>query len=223
MPIPEIPSYPMPRAHDVPENTAPWAVRPERAVLLIHDMQRYFVRFFPQGVPPVTDLVRNVRQLLQACREMNVPVAYTAQPGSMSDEQRGLLKDIWGAGMSADPDHRAIIDELAPAPGERIFTKWRYSAFHNSDLLDYLVRAGRDQLVVCGIYAHVGCLITACDAFSHDIETFLVADAIADFTEEYHRLALWYAAERCAGTPLTSGVLASINDRHPAGVEGAIS
>jgi bifunctional isochorismate lyase/aryl carrier protein len=40
--------------------------------------------------------------------------------------------------------------------------------------------------------------MTANDAFAHDIETFFVADATADFTPEYHRLALTYAAERCA-------------------------
>ncbi|CAO0836759.1 hypothetical protein SMICM17S_04668 [Streptomyces microflavus] len=28
-----------------------------------------------------------------------MPVAYTAQPGSMTPEQRGLLKDFWGPGI----------------------------------------------------------------------------------------------------------------------------
>ncbi len=40
--------------------------------------------------------------------------------------------------------------------------------------------------------------MTAIDAFTNDLQTFLVADAVADFTADYHRMALTYAAERCA-------------------------
>lgn len=77
-------------------------------------------------------------------------------------------------------------------------TKWRYSAFHHTDLLTRMRFHQRDQLLVCGVYAHVGVLITAVEAFSHDIETFVIADAVADFTESQHRMALEYAAARCA-------------------------
>lgn len=67
--------------------------------------------------------------------------------------------------------------------------------------------AGRDQLVICGVYAHVGVLMTAVDAFTHDIETFLVADAIADFDDESHWMALEYAARRCAVLTVAGEVL----------------
>jgi trans-2,3-dihydro-3-hydroxyanthranilic acid synthase len=52
--------------------------------------------------------------------------------------------------------------------------------------------------VVCGVYAHVGILMTAVEAFTNDIEAFLVGDAVADFSPAHHRMALDYAAERCA-------------------------
>jgi trans-2,3-dihydro-3-hydroxyanthranilic acid synthase len=197
MGIPPIVPYPMPDESTLPENRARWRPEPDRAVLLIHDMQRYFVDFLPDGDPRDT-LVANIAHIRDVATRVGIPVVYTAQPGSMTRDQRGLLYDMWGPGMSADPAGRAIVPELAPEPGDLVLTKWRYSAFHRSDLERYVRDEGRDQLIVCGVYGHVGCLMTACDAFTRDIQPFLVADAIADFTPEDHRLALEYAARRCA-------------------------
>ncbi len=207
MGIPHIDPYPMPREDELPAGPAGWRPDPARAMLLVHDMQQYFLRPFTADASPAAELVSNIAALLAACRRLGVPVAYTAQPGDMSDRDRGLLKDVWGSGMDATPEQRAIVPPLEPAGSDLVLTKWRYSAFHRTSLLADMRRAGRDQLVICGVYAHVGCLMTACDAFSHDIEPFLVADATADFDARYHRLALDYAAERCARVASTRGVL----------------
>ena len=40
----------------------------------------------------------------------------------------------------------------------------RYSAFVDSELSGQLQRLGRDQLWICGVYAHIGCMVTAYDA-----------------------------------------------------------
>jgi isochorismate hydrolase len=206
--MPPIESYPLPAAHELPANTARWCVDPGRAALLVHDMQRYFLRPIPQ--PLRGELIGNAARLRDACAAAGMPVAYTAQPGSMTEQQRGLLKDFWGPGMTATEEDRRIVDPLEPAPEDWRLTKWRYSAFHHSDLLQRLREAGRDQLVVCGVYAHVGVLASAVEAFSNDIETFLVADAVADFAQSYHRAALGYAAERCAVVATTGQVLAML-------------
>jgi isochorismate hydrolase len=142
-------------------------------------MQHYFLRPFPE--PLRSALVANVVELRARARARRIPVAYTAQPG----------------GMTVDEPDRGIVDELTPAAGEPVLTKWRYSALVRTDLLDRMDGAGRDQLIVCGVFAHVGILVTAIDAFSHDLQPFVVADAIADFSAEYHAWALEYAAQRC--------------------------
>ncbi|RPF21688.1 isochorismatase family protein [Myceligenerans xiligouense] len=194
--IPQIAEYTLPEAADLPANTARWTARPDRAVLLIHDMQRYFLDPFPESLR--LPLIRNVALLRDRAAAQGVPIAYTAQPGSMTAQQRGLLKEFWGPGMRRSPSERAIVDDLAPAQGAWMLTKWRYSAFLGTDLLERIRATGRDQLVVCGVYAHVGILATAVESFSHDIETIVVGDATADFSPEEHRQALAYAAARCA-------------------------
>jgi isochorismate hydrolase len=204
--IPPIQSYSMPSAGDLPDNTAQWSVDPDRAVLLVHDMQRYFLAPIP-AEGPQDELVRNAVLLRERCTELGVPVAYTMQPGGMTSEQRGLLKDFWGPGMRVDPVDRQVVEPLAPAPDDWTFTKWRYSAFFRSDLLRRMREHGRDQLVICGVYAHVGVLMTAVDAFTYDVQPFLVADAVADFSLEFHMLALTYAAQRCAMVVTAKGAL----------------
>ncbi|MFI8308350.1 isochorismatase family protein [Streptomyces sp. NPDC085927] len=210
MAIPAIDSYPMPTEDGLPANVVDWRISPRRAVLLVHDLQHYFLRPFGTGRAPLTTLLENAASLRDRFTELGAPVAYTAQPGGMNKAERGLLADFWGPGMSTDPEHRAIAAPVAPSPSDPVFTKWRPSAFHRTGLLDLLREKGRDQLVICGVYAHVGILMTAHEGFSHDIQTFVVADAIADFTPEYHRMTLEYAASRCSAVVSTRSALAML-------------
>jgi trans-2,3-dihydro-3-hydroxyanthranilic acid synthase len=208
--IPTISAYQMPRRSDLPADVATWRPERTRAALLIHDMQKYFLDFFPPGQAPVVDLLANIARIRQRCSEIGVPVHYTAQPGGMTDQQRGLLRDFWGPGMTTSQEHRDIVGALAPDDGDRIFTKWRYSAFHQSDLLECLSEQGRDQLIICGVYAHIGCMMTASDAFTNNIQAFLVSDAVADFSLADHLMALDYAGRCFAATPDTNTVLGDL-------------
>jgi isochorismate hydrolase len=214
VPIPPIPSYPMPAVGSLPPGTVEWRASPRRAVLLIHDMQEYFLAPFQPDASPRRELLANLVRLRSAAAAAEVPVVYTAQPGGMTAGQRGLLRDFWGPGMNRDERDRRILAPLAPGPGDVVFTKWRYSAFHGTPLAAHLSSLGRDQLIVTGVYANTGCLVTAVDAFSRDIETFLIPDGVADFTEAEHHQALRYAAARCAAIPRTDAVLNDLGSRN---------
>ena len=159
-------------------------------------MQQYFLNFFPTLLK--SELIKNCKYIIDFLRTKNVPVVYTAQPGSMTPEQRGLLRDFWGSGMNADPQHARVAESVKPEQDETVLTKWRYSAFFNTQLGDILRESGRDQLIICGVYAHIGILVTAIEAYSRDLQTFLVKNAIADFSEDKHVMALQYAANCCS-------------------------
>ena len=213
MGLPSIELYKMPGAEQLPKNRVDWKADPKRAVLLIHDMQNYFLGAFTLGESPVTELVKNSRKLKEQCKAMGIPVIYTAQPGSQAPEDRALLTDFWGKGLADDPALTGIHDELSPDEGEIVMTKWRYSAFERTDLLDYMHRQGRDQLIICGVYAHIGCLLTACDAFMKDIQPFFVADAVADFSSEFHVMALNYVSSRCGMTTTAGRIIEELNSK----------
>lgn len=202
MALPGIAPYDPPTQGELPQPRGPWQPRRDRLALLVHDMQRYFCRPYPEGAP-LAPVVGNIARLIGAARAAGVPVFYTAQKGDQFRPDRGLQADLWGPGMSAIPEHEQILPELAPARGDFVLHKHRYSAFQRSNL-EHLMRArGRDQLMICGIYAHIGCLATAAEAFQRDIEAFAVADAQADFSREKHDLAMGWIAATC-GVPLTT-------------------
>lgn len=199
MSIPKISNYPIPDIDEIPANRVKWRVDTGRAALLIHDMQRYFLRFYEADSKLLQTLVNNIANLKQWANEHGVPVFYTAQPHDQPAADRALLNDMWGPGLTrADPEQQVIAPEIAPTDKDIVLTKWRYSAFQRSDLDAQMAALKRDQLIIVGVYAHIGCMITAVEAFMKDIQPFMVADAVADFSAADHVMALRYIAS-CAG------------------------
>ncbi|CAN7457544.1 isochorismatase family protein [Rhizobacter sp. LjRoot28] len=210
MTIPRIASYPMPAADSLPANRVDWRLDPARAVLLVHDMQEYFVDFFDRSAAPVPELIDHIARLREACHRVGVPVVYTAQPAEQSAAERGLLQDWWGPGITRLPEQAPVVAALSPRPDDTVLVKWRYSAFERSDLRERMRAQGRDQLIITGVYAHIGCMMTAGAAFMNDIQPFFVGDAVADFSLDEHRMALDYVVGRCGVVTSTESVLQAL-------------
>ncbi|MFJ7244048.1 isochorismatase family protein [Kitasatospora sp. NPDC098652] len=206
MGLPRIASYPLPDAGELPANRVSWTVDPARAVLLVHDLQNHFLDAFPGDAAPVPELLDNAAALAAAARASGVPVVYSAQRGGQSPAERGLQQDFWGSGIPDDPRATAVADAVAPAGGDTVLTKWKYSAFVRTGLAQLLRDQGRDHLVITGVYAHIGVQATACDAWMRDVRAFVVADAVADFGPDEHRAALEWIAGRC-GVVTTADVV----------------
>ncbi|OON79638.1 isochorismatase family protein [Streptomyces tsukubensis] len=210
MALPTIAPYPLPAEDELPEGRVAWTVDPARAVLLVHDLQNHFLRPFPAGQEPVTGMLDNASRLIRAYRALGVPVVHSAQRGGQTPEERGLQLDFWGPGAPDDPRMLTAPEAVAPEPGDTVITKWKYSAFARTELESLIRDEGRDQLVIVGVYAHIGVLMSAADAWSRDIKAFVVADAVADFSREDHDMALRYAAGRCAVVTTTDALLKEV-------------
>ena len=114
MAIPKLQAYALPESRDIPKNKVDWAFEPQRAALLIHDMQDYFVSFWGENCPMMEQVIANIAALRDYCKQHNIPVYYTAQPKEQSDEDRALLNDMWGPGLTRSPEQQQVIAALAP-------------------------------------------------------------------------------------------------------------
>lgn len=212
--LPSVPGYAMPQPPT--DASLTWPLDRNRAAVLLHDLQSYFLRPFPITDYPLADLLANVLALRTACDEAAIPALYSVQPGGQHPSERGLLTDRWGPGLSAHPDDTDLPTVLAPRPGDHTIIKRRYSAFHGTPLADTLAGLGRDQLLICGVYAHIGVLATTLDAFAHDIQPFVVADAVAAFTPGQHEMALRYVADWCGRVLSTEQARTELRLQRPA-------
>ncbi|WP_157537243.1 isochorismatase family protein [Nocardioides sp. Root190] len=209
MSLPPSIDYATPDLADFPASRAGWELSPDRAAVLVHDLQLYFTRPYAPDCAAFLQTVRRTAQILRAARGAGIPVYYTAQRGNQDQQARGLQRDLWGPGMQAVPEHTDIIEAVAPAPGERVLVKHRYSAFAGNELAAELAAQGRDQLVITGVYAHIGIAATAMEAFQREVHPFVVGDAVADFGPEEHALALRQIAS-CCGVVVGADAVVSV-------------
>lgn len=212
MAIPKLNSYSLDNLLDGITNKVSWNLDANRAVLLIHDMQQYFLDFYADDALKAR-LIQTVSEIKAACKAQGIPVVYTAQPGDQAPQDRALLTDFWGTGLKASDQVTRIVPELAPDTDDTVLTKWRYSAFKRSPLLETMQEQQRDQLIIVGVYAHIGCMLTAADAFMYDVQAFFVADGLGDFSREDHIDALQYVAKRCGYVTNQADILQCIQEQ----------
>jgi nicotinamidase-related amidase len=156
------------------------AVRIRRAcaALAVIDIQE---RLLP-AIHGREQVVENSVRLIQGARILGLPVVVTEQ------YPKGLGPTV--------PAVAAALAGLAP------IEKLAFSACGAADFLDFLARRQVQDVVLCGIEAHVCVSQTCLDLLASGYRVFVVADATSARTPENHRLALERA--RAAGAMVVS-------------------
>ncbi len=201
-----ISAYPLPGEEMLARNKVEWPIVADECALVIHDMQNFWLGFYEDAAP----LMANVVALRHHCRAVGMPVIYTEAEKPKNLAERALGLEMWGPGLGAEhlTDHdRAIVSVLTPAPDDYVVKKPRYSGFFKTDLEDILAKTNRKQIVLVGVFAHHGVLLTAADAYMRNIKVAMIADATADYSRRDHEQALEYVAEVCGTLMTTQAVL----------------
>ncbi len=184
-------------------NKARWRLLARDAVLLIHDVQNHWVRMFADPAPWLDRLA----SLRRACDDADVPSIYTCARRTRNVAERGLGLSLWGLGVGSgagDASAAQVIQPLAPRETDYIIDKPKYSAFFDTELESLMRRLGRRQIILTGVFGHHGIQVTAVDAYMRNLQVFLVADAMADYSADEHASTLRYVAEVC-GCVVTAG------------------
>jgi ureidoacrylate peracid hydrolase len=135
-------------------------------------------------------------RLITTARDSKVPVIYTryvlrsdySDGGVIIHDLSPHLKEV-GA-LIEDTWDIEVVTELKPAAGDLVIDKNRPSAFYAPEFEATLAKLGVKNLVVCGVTTNCCVESTVRDASQRDYKTFVVADAVAEFEEDRHRIAL---------------------------------
>jgi maleamate amidohydrolase len=146
---------------------------------------------FPTSCGQVAwDALPKIQQLLQACRDADVPVIY-----STSDPDfKAAFGNATKRGVDATDFEKLAVafpEMIKPNKGEFIVRKARASAFFGTHLITYLVRKNIDCLLVTGT-STCGCVRgTVLDGYSYGYPVFLVEECVFDRARTSHLVNLF--------------------------------
>src|SRR5437660_4399077 len=146
------------------------AIDPKKTAMIVVDMQNDFVAAGgAMETPAARAMAPKLAEALDICRDAGIKVIYTAHVHRRDGCDMGLFHDLHplianrGALVDGTPGVD-IYPELAPAAGEHVIKKHRYSGFFGTDLDIILRESGVDTVIVSGTTTENCCQATARDA-----------------------------------------------------------
>jgi nicotinamidase-related amidase len=154
------------------------------------------------------DAVAVIELLLPPVRALGSPVVYSAGFEQLGVRGVGLWAEKHPKASNAPADQHTIPPSIAPRPGDDVLLpKTKPSLFHGTPLLELLVRAGADTLIVTGGTTS-GCIrATVVDAFSYNYPVIVVADGVFDRGELSHAVNLFDMDQKYANVMPSGAVL----------------
>jgi biuret amidohydrolase len=162
-------------------------IDPKKTAMIVVDMQNDFVaRGAAMETPAARRIVPRLAEALRICRDAGIKIVYTAHVHRRDGSDMGLFDDMHPPIANRDPlvDGTPGVDiypELAPAPGEHVIKKHRYSGFFGTDLDIVLREWGVDTVIISGTTTKNCCHATARDAMFRNYRVVFLSDATATY------------------------------------------
>ena len=161
------------------------------SALLVVDMQKFFLDpASPTFTPGGPAILPSVKRLVAAFRRAGRPVVFTRHVHHPAGLDGGIMDWWWEGKCLEGSEESEVHPALAPAAGEKVVFKHRYSAFYNTDLETVLRCLKVEDLVVAGVMTNLCCESTARDAYFRDFRVFFPADGTGSVSEEMHLASL---------------------------------
>ena len=163
------------------------AIDPKTTAMIVVDMQNDFVA---EGAMlqsrQAFAMVPKLAATLKFCRDQGIRVIYTAHVHRKDGCDMGLYDDLYPpiaqrASLVDETPGVEIYKDIAPAVGEHVIKKHRYSAFFATDMDLILREWGITSVVVCGTTTENCCHATARDAMFHNYKVAFLSDATGTF------------------------------------------
>jgi isochorismate hydrolase len=157
---------------------------PERAALLILDIQDYFLD--PEShayIPSAQAIIPHLNELSTLFHAHSRPVLYTQHINT--EEDAGGMKTWWRDLITEDHPYHELSRHL-DTRGAEVLEKSQYDAFYGTELDGWLRKRGVNQVLIGGVMTHLCCESTARSAFVHGFEVFFLVDGTATYQRSYH-------------------------------------
>lgn len=208
-------------------------IDPGKTAMIVVDMQNDFVAAgAAMKTPAARAMAPKLAEALRICRNAGVRVVYTAHVHRRDGSDMGLFDDMHPpiASRAALVDGTPgveIYPELAPAPGEHVIKKHRYSGFFGTDLDIILREWSVDTVIVAGTTTENCCHATARDAMFRNYRVVFLSDATATYdypdrgfgampNAEVHRATLVILAASTAHVMSVAEMAARLASEQPA-------
>lgn len=162
-------------------------IDPSKTAVIVVDMENDFVEpTSPMASAQARAAIPQMQRVLRLARDTGMKVVFTTHAHRDSGCDRGRFGDLYppiASGESLVDDTRGIeiYEDLAPAEGEIVIKKHRYSAFFGTDLDIVLRGSGIETVVIIGTTTENCCHATARDAMFRDYFVVFLADATGTF------------------------------------------
>ena len=180
----------------------------EKTALVLIDLQKWIVERETKPYPSGT-VVANAVKLVNKFRENKMPIFFVhvdfknAVPLMVESDSafsRGNPPEDW-----AD-----FVPELGVTPSDLVVTKRQWGAFYGTDLEQQLRRRNIHTIVLGGISTIYGVESTARFAYEFGFSQIFAEDAMADMSEDAHRISVEHVFKRMGRVRTTEEILSSI-------------